>query len=78
MLYVGGGGVGACRLLALDGTEAPVEIFRTVVPGAFLSIRAITEHDASCTWASEDAAGAALWVSRDPLGDARSVPPAPV
>lgn len=77
VLYVGGSGVGACRLLALDGTEAPVEIFRTVVPGAFLSIRAITEHDGKLYWASEDAAGAGLWVSRDPLGDARSVPPRP-
>jgi hypothetical protein len=44
VLYVGGSGVGWCRLLALDGMNQPVEVFRTEVPGQFLSIRAIAEH----------------------------------
>lgn len=77
VLYVGGSGVGLCRLLALDGVHAPQEIFRSIVPNQFLSIRAIAEHDSQLYWASEDADGAALWLSADPLGDQLASPPRP-
>jgi hypothetical protein len=69
VLYVGGSGINACRLLALDGINAPREIFLVTLPNKFTSIRAIAEHDGQLYWASEDAAGAAIWVSPDPLGD---------
>jgi hypothetical protein len=69
VLYVGGSGIGACRLLAIAGDEAPREIFRVELPGQFVSIRAIAQHDGKLYWASEDAGGAALWLSPDPLGD---------
>ena len=32
------------RMLALDGTSPPREVFRAAVPGQFLSIRAIAER----------------------------------
>lgn len=67
VLYAGSGGIGICRLLALDGTHAPVEVYRSVIPGRFLSIRAIEEHDRRLFWATEDAEGPALFVSSDPL-----------
>lgn len=67
VLYAGSGGVGICRLLAIDGAGEPVEIYRNVVPNRFLSIRAIAEHDGRLYWATEDAGGPALFVSSDPL-----------
>ena len=77
VLYVGGSGISACRLLATDGAQAPVEIFRTAVPNQFLSIRAIAEHDGQLYWASEDVAGPAIWVSPDPLGEYLASPARP-
>lgn len=78
VLYVGGSGVGWCRLLALDGTNPPVDVFRTEVPGQFLSIRAIAEHDGQLYWATEDAGGPAVFVSPDPLHQAPERIPLPV
>ena len=69
VLYAGSGGVGVCRLLAIDGTSAPVEVYRSEMPGRFLSIRAIEEHGGRLFWATEDADGPALFVSGDPLGE---------
>ena len=67
VLYVGGSGVGSCRLLAVDGTNPPREIFSTSVPGQFLSIRSIAEHDGRLFWATEDQDGPALFASPDPM-----------
>ena len=67
VLYAGSSGIGICRLLAIDGTHAPVEIYRSVVPDRFLSIRAIAEHGRRLFWATEDEDGPALFVSSDPL-----------
>jgi len=70
VLYVGGSGIGWCRMLALDGTNPPVEVYRTTVANQFLSIRAIAEHDGQLYWATEDAEGPAVFVSPDPLRQA--------
>ncbi len=67
VLYAGGSGLGWTRMLALDGTNPPREVFRTAVPGQFLSIRAIAEHDGQLYWATEDTGGPAVFVSPDPL-----------
>jgi hypothetical protein len=67
VLYVGGSGIGWCRLPAIDGTNPPVEIFRTEVSRQFHSIRSIAEHDGKLWWATEDADGPAVFVSPDPM-----------
>jgi hypothetical protein len=72
VLYAGGGGLGLCRLLAFDGSSAPTEVFRTEISNQFLSIRAIAEHAGQLCWATEDAAGPAVWCSPDPLREARA------
>jgi hypothetical protein len=77
VLYVGGSGVGWCRMLAIDGTRPPVEVFRTEVANQFLSIRAIAEHDGQLYWATEDANGPAVFVSPDPLRRAPERVPLP-
>jgi len=74
VLYVGGSGVGLCRLLAIDGVHPPIEIFRSEVPNQFLSIRAIAEHAGRLFWATEDGDGPALFVSDDPLGEHLATP----
>jgi hypothetical protein len=77
VLYVGGSGVGWCRLLAVDATNTPKEIFSSVVPGRFLSIRSIAEHDGQLFWATEDAQGPAVFVSPDPMNRAPERIPLP-
>ena len=67
VLYVGGSGIGWCRMLAIDGTRPPVEVFKSEVPNQFLSIRALAEHDGQLYWATEDGQGPAVFVSPDPM-----------
>ena len=69
VLYVGGTGLSACRLLAVEKSGCVTPVFTTSVNASdkLTSIRAIATYAGELFWATEDSEGMGIWHSSNPL-----------